>query len=156
MKYNFLLLIFFSFISCSSSKSIETSRSEDIKQKETLSIRAATVPESHACLAIPSTELRELPEKAVYMQKDGQATASIRFLHDTLFVTASCDSLQMLVYEYAEEIERLNNSTQTVSKERSVYSYKWGFMGLLAVLLFVLWRYFKHTIRSKCAPNKIC
>ena len=61
----------------------------------------------------------------------GQATAEIRFRHDTLFVTATCDSLQTLVYLYEEQLERLSVQTQEKKKEITL----WQLPTLLILLI---------------------
>lgn len=80
-------------------------------------VRTAKIPESCARLTVPVGMLKELPAGAAFMQKSGQATAEIRFLHDTLFVYATCDSLQALVYQYEEQLERQSKCTKENNKE---------------------------------------
>ncbi len=69
-----------------------------------VNVTLATTPKSLAKLAIPLDSLRKLPEGATFNNKSGQATASAAFKNDTLFVEASCDSLQNLVYQLEEKI----------------------------------------------------
>ena len=59
--------------------------------RETL--QTQVVPMSEANLAIPVTALHELPPKAAFHQRSGQAHVSVRLVHDTLFVESRCDSL---------------------------------------------------------------
>lgn len=76
------------------------------------------------------------------MQKSGQATAEIRFLHDTLFVYATCDSLQALVYQYEEQNEQLHarlEHSQT-EKSQSPRIGFWIFGILFLVSFFFGWR----------------
>ena len=96
MKLNILFLSLFLFSSCVSRKISNRSvvSSDSLRQTTRLSIRQIAVPESRADLQIPTARLRDLPPAALYTAKSGQATATVRFLHDTLFVSASCDSLQ--------------------------------------------------------------
>lgn len=96
------------------------------------------VPESRADLQIPAAGLRGLPPAAVYTARSGQATATVRFLHDTLFVSASCDSLQQLVYDYQQQVERLSvcSEHEEKTKERSGgRRFLWGI--LLAVAAYL-------------------
>lgn len=127
------------FSSCSTHKGMKKSAfgSDSLRQHTRLQISSAAVPQSFATLKIPSADLRELPPAAVYTSKSGQATASVRFLHDTLFVTASCDSLQALVYRYENEIEALSHHTETQTKETQTYGgLHW--LVLLGISGFVL------------------
>ena len=49
-------------------------------------------------MEIPIDSLRKLPEDAVYEKKEGKATVKAGVKDGTLLVSASCDSLQALVY----------------------------------------------------------
>lgn len=118
IKISFLIL--FLFASCASSKKSYSfvQQTDSLRQTSRLSIQSIQVPESRARLVVPSAKLKELPPSAAFVQKSGQATAEIRFLHDTLFVTASCDSLQSLVYQYEEELANVSASTKVSEKEQ--------------------------------------
>ena len=121
IKFIFFFLILFS--SCCASRKISEQRlieSDSLAQKTRLAIRTSFLPESHADLRISATDLRALPPAAVYTAKSGQATATVRFLRDTLFVSASCDSLQQLVYDYQQQIEQLSarSERKVETKER--------------------------------------
>ena len=59
-------------------------------------LATTTVPESRVELAIPAATLRTLPATGL-ADHQGQATARVRWRHDTLYVAATCDSLRRLV-----------------------------------------------------------
>jgi hypothetical protein len=144
MKFNIILLIIFLLTSCSTRKQTHSSRqqTDSLRQTSRLSVRTTKIPESRARLTVPVGTLKKLPAGAAFVQKSGQATAEIRFLHDTLFVYATCDSLQALVYQYEEETEQLhvrleNSQTKKSQKQRTVL----GIFGLLFIVcLFFKWR----------------
>ena len=144
MKFNIILLIIFLLTSCTTRKQTYSSRqqTDSLRQTSRLSVRTTKIPESRARLTVPVGTLKELPAGAAFVQKNGQATAEIRFLHDTLFVYATCDSLQALVYQYEEETEQLhvrleNSQTKKSQKQRTVL----GIFGLLFIVcLFFKWR----------------
>ena len=64
-----------------------------LRQTCRLTVQTTQPPESRTDLSIPATTLKELSAGAAFIPKSGQATAEIRFLHDTLFLAATCDSL---------------------------------------------------------------
>ena len=119
MKRNLFFFILLLFPSCASWTTTDKSfiRSDSLRQTTRLSIRQIAVPESRADLQIPAAGLRNLPPAALYTAKSGQATATVRFLHDTLFVSASCDSLQQLVYDYQQQVERLSQTKQNENRK---------------------------------------
>ena len=142
MKLEILCLFLFLFSSCASWKVSDRSvaSSDSLRQVTRLSIRQMSVPESRADIQIPAAGLRELPPAAVYTAKSGQATATVRFLHDTLFVTATCDSLQQLVYEYQQQIGKMSfsgQSSQEKSKQEAGFP-RWFLLGCCGVSLFAL------------------
>ena len=144
MKFSLFFFIILFFANCSTRKQTNISRqqTDSIHQTSRLSIRTTKIPESRARLTIPVDRLKELPSGAAFVQKSGQATAEIRFLHDTLFVSVTCDSLQALVYQYEEQNEQLharleNSQIKRSQKQRTVF----GIFGLLFILcLFFKWR----------------
>ena len=128
MKFSLFFFIILFFANCSTSKQTNSSRqqTDSLRQTSRLSVRTTKIPESRARLIVPVGRLKELPTGAAFMQKSGQATAEIRFLHDTLFVSATCDSLQALVYQYEEETEQLhaqleNSQTKKSQKQRTIF-----------------------------------
>lgn len=137
IKISFLIL--FLFASCASSKKSYSfvQQTDSLRQTSRLSIQSIQVPESRARLVVPSAKLKELPPSAAFVQKSGQATAEIRFLHDTLFVTASCDSLQSLVYQYEEELANVSASTKVSEKEQERSKSGIIFGVMIAIVVFI-------------------
>lgn len=138
MKLEILSLSLFLLASCASQKVSDRSfiRSDSLRQTAHLSIRQMAVPASCADLQIPVAGLRELPPTAVYTTRSGQATATVRFLHDTLFVSASCDSLQQLIYDYQQQIEQLSASSRHTTETKKKNNCRISF-GLIALLVAV-------------------
>lgn len=137
IKISFLIL--FLFASCASSKKSYSfvQQTDSLRQTSRLSIQSIQVPESRARLVVPSAKLKELPPSAAFVQRSGQATAEIRFLHDTLFVTASCDSLQSLVYQYEEELANVSASTKVSEKEQERSKSGIIFGVMIAIVVFI-------------------
>ena len=119
MKFSLFILIILFFANCSSRKHTASFclQTDSLLQTSRLTVQTARIPESRADLSIPVATLKELPAGAAFIQKSGQATAEIQYLRDTLFVSATCDSLQELVYQYETTIEQL--SKQTTQKEKN-------------------------------------
>lgn len=58
------------------------------------------VPQSQVVLRLPIDAVRSLPHGAEFRDKSGQASASVQFDQDTLYVFATCDSLQRMCSYY--------------------------------------------------------
>lgn len=108
-------------VSHEATRQTDTDTSTVAYRRHTL-LRTTPIPASQARLTLPLDPIRQLPEGAGYTQKAGQATATLRFHHDTLYIYATCDSLQTLLYTYEEEINRLHRTSatrQTVSENKT-------------------------------------
>lgn len=84
-----------------------------------------TVPMSRARIAVSVDSILSLPAGASYHCRSGQAGAEVSRKGDTIYVTATCDSLQREV-EYYEELysatreayDRLRSDIQTEREQR--------------------------------------
>lgn len=137
IKISFLILFLFTGCAARKQSSSFTQQIDSLRHSSHLSIQSIQVPESRARLIVPSAKLKELPPGAAFVQKNGQATAEIRILHDTLFVTASCDSLQSLLYQYEEELASVSESTK-VSEKKLDRNWDCVWVGIL-VIIFIVW-----------------
>lgn len=61
------------------------------------------IPISEVTIAIPVDSLRKLPDRAEFRAKSGQASATVKMSNDTVYVDATCDSLQIMC-EYYERL----------------------------------------------------
>lgn len=81
-----------------------------------------TVPMSRARITISVDSLLRLPAGASYHKRSGQAEAEVALVGDTVYVTATCDSLEREV-EYYEALYRnardaLESYHESVSEEQ--------------------------------------
>ena len=95
------------FLSCATSRKTEVTKQEAFSQSIADSIVSETrlktvekVPMSEVEMEIPMQNLLKLPDRAEYRAKSGQAGASVRVENDTVFVSATCDSLQIMCDYY--------------------------------------------------------
>ena len=86
-------------------------------------LSTTTVPESRVELAIPVATLRTLPATGL-ADHQGQATARVRWRHDTLYVAATCDSLQRLVLEYEGQLRHVAALRES-TKEKGARPLGW-------------------------------
>jgi hypothetical protein len=121
-------------------KSTATSESF-ITHKETFRDTLLFAPKSETSLRIPIAEiafkrgLNSISKPKTFTQKNGNATAKIRIEHDTVFVTATCDSLAIIAKikeQLRTEVKATARSDVENSKTRTGYSF---FHVLLTFLL---------------------
>lgn len=89
-------------------------------------VTAESVPESRVRMAIPVDNLMKLPPGASLREHNGQATADITKSGDTIYVTATCDSLQRQIEYYEAAYDNLliafddyRNTVKTADERRT-------------------------------------
>lgn len=108
------------------------------------------IPQSVAKLQVTQQNLRELPSKAEYRVKSGQATAVVKIQNDTVVVYAICDSLQRMCEYYERKAtsaeEAYNNLQLQVQQENenkinpakiALISFWIGFIACLVLLIIL-------------------
>ena len=116
------MILVLSATSCSTSRRMEASsqhasveavvRADSLQTaataRQTTLLTYQPVPADSLSMKIPLMSLRDLPAGAGYSQRTGRAHLTLRVQHDTLYVNASCDSLQRLIslYEQRDSIYR--------------------------------------------------
>ena len=155
------MILVLSATSCSTSRRMEESsqhasveavvRADSLQTaataRQTTLLTYQPVPADSLKMKIPLTTLRDLPAGAGYSQRKGRANLRLRNIRDTLYVEASCDSLQRLVtlYQHRADLYRgmlakYAASTQQRTDERREKmvkkppNYLPAFFGLLLIL----------------------
>lgn len=96
----------------------------------TVKTEAVSVPRSESKLVLPIQSIKSLPAGAKYSERSGRSSVDVRYLHDSIFIDANCDSVSILRKEYSSKVEALrhelseSNKIQTTGNERT-RSYRW-------------------------------
>lgn len=117
-----MVVLFCSSCAASRKESSQTGTTASLAYADSLinelrSKEIVTVPQSQVTLRIPIDDLRRLPKGSEFRDKSGQASASVQYDQDTVFVFATCDSLQRMCFYY----------------ERTSRHYKEAYESLLAL-----------------------
>lgn len=157
-----LLLIVF-LISCRTTRQeLQKTETEKTEKEKVVSYKDTTlfVAKTQTSLKLPIRDL-QIPtgsntteqgskNKApiVYTQKNGQATATVRMVHDTIVVTATCDSLALVAkirHElFKEKLMKIDQDFEKVTQIDFWDKLKYisiGFVlgALSIIILIVLW-----------------
>lgn len=102
-----------------------------------------TVPESRTTIALTTDDLRKLPPGAKFTNKNGQASAQVTAKGDTIYITAICDSLQTLLYEYERQLDSLRVASKEVVTETKIetgfiFDLRSFAIGVVSVLILLL------------------
>lgn len=103
-------------------------------------------------LTLPTTALHELPPTAVYQQKRGRASLTAQRKGDTLYLTATCDSLERLLHYYAARAahwqQRATQATTTTTQTTKHTTSNTIFWPLAALALVAgAWLFFKPFLK---------
>lgn len=80
-------------------------------------MKPLTVPRSQVSLHLNPTDLARMTAGSKYTQKNGQASVEAYQKGDSIYITATCDSLLFLVESQYKEIDRLR---QVIDKQQEV------------------------------------
>lgn len=134
-----LLLVLFSFcflISCRVTRQeVKKTESQSEVASEKVTIYQDTIvfaPKSATSLRIPISDvvfksnLNPISKLRVFTQKNGNATAKMKIEHDTVFITATCDSLAIIAKikkQYEKETNKISTADNTNLKQTTGYSF---------------------------------
>ena len=103
-KIGLVMFVCCLLIACRSSRQVvQESQTTSIKEtKESYRDTTLFAPKAQTSLKIPVSELgfkadlKGISKPFKYEQKNGQATVKIKVVHDTIYATATCDSLAIV------------------------------------------------------------
>lgn len=106
-------------------------------------------------MEIPVENLRNLPEGSSYSEKSGQANVVVKYVPqtETVFVYATCDSLQILCENLQREMLRIRWDAEKEKTEIRVDNFRKGFwvgvisLSLLAMLIGAAWITIKRKLK---------
>lgn len=120
--------------------------------RETIPVK---IPESRVEMEIPVENLRNLPEGSSYSEKSGQANVVVKYVPqtETVFVYATCDSLQILCENLQREMLRIRFDAEKEKTEIRVDNFRKGFwvgvisLSVLAILIGAAWITIKRKLK---------
>lgn len=137
-----ITLIALSVTSCGSTKKMtESTRTitDSVLLKEVRQVINIPIPLSKVELKIPTQSLHNLPPGASFSGKNGQAAVRVEAVGDTVYVSSTCDSLQVQCERYEKELTRIRSDTDrqvTEIKKNSVQTlFKWCLIGFVAGII---------------------
>ena len=130
------------------SESLKTFQQATVTEKAD-SMRLATrvilkesVPASKTVIAVSLDSLVKLPSGSKYSSRSNQATAEVSMNGDTVYITATCDSLERWVeyYEnlYSSTLEMHNEYIQQAEKEQKKITGGSAVMVIILTLFYLM------------------
>lgn len=106
-------------------------------------------------MQIPMENLRKLPEGSSYTEKSGQANVVVKYIPktETVYVYATCDSLQVLCENLQRDLIRIRENTEIEKTEIKADNFKSGFRwgaisaSLAALLIVAAWITIKRKLK---------
>ena len=93
-----------------------TQTADSIAWMKTLTVKPMTVPLSQADLRLNLKDLNNLTPGARFVAQNGQAAVSVEKKDSIVYVTAVCDSLQILVESQKDEIFHLQRELEATKE----------------------------------------
>lgn len=131
--------------SCGSTKKMtESARAtvDSVLLKEVRQVINIPIPLSKVELKIPTQSLHSLPPGASFSGKKGQAGVKVEAIGDTVYVSATCDSLQVQCERYEKELTRIRSDTdkQVTEIKKNTFQtvFKWCSTGFIAGVILTL------------------
>lgn len=131
--------------SCGSTKKMtESARAtvDSVLLKEVRQVINIPIPLSKVELKIPTQNLHSLPPGASFSEKKGQAGIRVEAVGDTVYVSATCDSLQVQCERYEKELTRIRSDTDKqvteIKKNTFQTAFKWCSTGFTAGVILTL------------------
>lgn len=165
-----IMLIVPLMMSCGVTKQVSQTQSNEVRDsliiKEIQKVTPVTIPQEKTTVEIPISDLRKLPEGAVYNEKKGRLNVKVKYVPadtvrgspEKIDITATCDSLQVLYKNTEKEFVRIRNDTskeitkikEDASRQKLTW-FKFGFgCGMCLIAAFVLLiRRLRHFFNNK-------
>lgn len=143
----FVGIMLFALLGQSCKSTSQTAKVETIDSlswNKRVSVTLATIPSSLAQLTVPMGSLCKLPSGASYTAQSGQAALKLVYDKGNILASASCDSLQEVVYNLEEELHRTYfGQEERQKKEEPVIctiwtKLKWYLSGVLTVIILTI------------------
>jgi hypothetical protein len=112
--------------------------SADTLIHERIETAVEPVPEARATVSAAIEDIKRLPEVAVITARNNRAQVVIKYLHDTVTVTAICDSLQRLITNYELREKSYINTVEYQKKEINTYEKEQQKNSVLFALKYLL------------------
>ena len=135
-------LLCLSLLGCAGRRDVATweERARAVARDERLEAATLLSPGGMATLRVPLSggRLPDLPGGATFARRDGVASVSARVARDTLYIVATCDSLQRLVWAYERRLAGEASESATTERHADWRPVRlWPYL-LAIVALFVL------------------
>lgn len=134
---------------------------DSLQTRRRVELTLAPVPHSQAQLTLPLPQIEVLPSGAGYTHQSGQATVKlVRGEGDTIYLTATCDSLQRQYLLLEEELTRIHGETKLQQLPPAAnggptgWQWFWIRLGQLAVVTLLIRILTKRLRKSNSAPER--
>lgn len=100
-------------------------QTDSVRERVIITVKPVTVPQSQVSLRLPPEEIMDLPPWAEYRKESGQASVRVEYRDSLIFITATCDSLQLLTESQSREIYHLRTELSQVETIREKPPNRW-------------------------------
>lgn len=100
-------------------------QTDSVRERVTTTVKPVTVPQSQVSLRLPPGEIMNLPPSAEFRKQSGQASVRVEYRDSLIFITATCDSLQLITESQSREIYHLRTELSQLETIREKPPNRW-------------------------------
>lgn len=100
-------------------------QTDSVRERVTTTVKPVTVPQSQVSLRLPPGEIMNLPPSAEFRKQSGQASVRVEYRDSLIFITATCDSLQLITESQNREIYHLRTELSRLETIREKPPNRW-------------------------------
>lgn len=117
------------------SRETREQQTDSVTEKITTTVKPVTVPQSQVSLHLTPEKITNLPPMAEFRKQNGQASIRVEYRDSLIYITATCDSLQILVESQSREIYHLR---EQLSQQETVREKTPGFWEQAKIAVFYI------------------
>lgn len=143
------LLFVLLFVSCAGSRRVTRERDiqrDSVTERLVTTVKPLKVPSSQVSLRLNPLDLSRMPDGSKYTARDGQAALEVFQTGDSIYITSTCDSLQIFIENQYREITRLKevvNEKKEREERPPSLKEKFSYVAIgvvLTILLSIIWQ----------------
>lgn len=118
-------------------------RSDNLQLSEMRGVSYERIPMSRTEIKIPNVTLEKMPFGTGFYKESGQAKLKVVRERDTIFIEATCDSLQRRINYLESMLYNTHNVIQTDIPPPALSGWRWFWIraGQISVIAFVAWNF---------------
>ncbi|MCB6971829.1 MULTISPECIES: hypothetical protein [Butyricimonas] len=122
---------------------------DSVIEKTEITRELVQIPPARVDLRLPVKDVMKLPPGAVFQKKDKQAAIKIEYRDSIVYITSTCDSLQLIIENKNREIARLRAATNEKQNIEKISNWEHLKNNLFFIVVGILLTYITRVLKNK-------